>query len=37
LKFEKDVMEWVKKHKEIRELLEQLSQIYWGKIKKRKV
>lgn len=37
VEWEKDVMEWVKKNKEIRELLDQLSQIYWGKIKNRKV
>jgi hypothetical protein len=35
--WEKDVMEWVKKNKEVRELLDQLSQMYWGKIKNRKV
>ena len=36
-KLEKEVREWVKKNKEIRELLDQLSQIYWDKVKKRKV
>lgn len=36
-RLEKDATEWVKKNKEIRDLLDQLSQIYWQKIKKRKV
>lgn len=36
-KLEKDVMEWVKKNKEVRELLDQLSQVYWERIKKRGV
>jgi len=33
--WEKDVTEWVEKNKEIRELLDQLSTIYWEKIKNR--
>lgn len=32
-----DVREWVKKNKSIRQALDQLSQIYWDKIKKRVV
>ncbi len=32
---EKDVAEWVRKNKEIRELLDKLSQLYWEKIKNR--
>lgn len=34
-KWEKDAIGWVKKNKEIRDLLNQLSQIYWDKIRKR--
>ncbi len=34
---EKEVSEGVKKNKEIRELLDKLSEIYWNKIKDRKV
>jgi hypothetical protein len=34
---EQDVIEWVNKNKEIRELLDELSHIYWKKIKERKV
>ncbi len=36
-KWEEDVINWVKKNKEIRKLLDQLSQIYWEKIKDRGV
>lgn len=34
---EQEVREWVNKNKEIRELLDELSQIYWERIKERKV
>jgi len=34
-KREKDVINWVEKNKEIRKLLDELSQIYWDKIRKR--
>ncbi len=34
---EGEVTEWVNKNKEIRELLDELSRIYWKKIKERKV
>ncbi len=34
-KREKDVISWVERNKEIRKLLDELSQIYWDKICKR--
>lgn len=34
---EEDAVEWVNKYKEIKDLLEELSQIYWKKIKEREV
>ena len=35
-KWEDDVIKWVGRNKEIRKLLDELSQIYWDKIRKRK-
>jgi len=34
-KREKDIISWVERNKEIRKLLDELSQIYWDKIRKR--
>jgi len=36
-KLEKEAVEWIKKNKEIKKLLNQLSEIYWKRIKERKV
>lgn len=34
---EESVINWVKKNKDIRKLLDQLSQVYWKKVKNREV